>query len=203
MKKLVAEQKSARIDSLDIDNAFDLSLYQLPDGHYELVVFMKLQFFFKHNHPYRWERNEEDQFIHEWQNIIHDVWGNKVIHSLPTGHRVTLTFDFYIQKGGWMFDHWEITVTKIAPQEFKFSFVEPDWNNVNLDSEDLAYVGRQRGAIHEFGHMIGLPDEYQNSRHIVDIKSVMHSGEEVRDRHYSLFTDWIDRTLAATETGIS
>lgn len=203
MKKLIAELKSARIESMDIDNAFDLSLYQLPDGHFELAVHMKLQFFFKDNHPHRWDGNEEDQFIHEWQNAIHDVWGNRVIHSLPAGNTVMLTFNFHIQKGGWMYDHWEITVTKIAPEEFKVSFIEPDWNNVHLDSEDLTYVGRQRGAIHEFGHMIGLPDEYHGGRHIVDLKSIMHSGEEIRGRHYSLFTDWIERALATTEIEIS
>lgn len=199
MKKLVAEQKSARIHSMDIDNAFDLALYQLPDGHYELVVFMKLQFFFKHNHPHSWENHEEDQFIVEWQQAIHDVWGNKIIHTLPKGSTVMLIFDFHIQKGGWMYDHWEITVTKIGTGEFKVSFVEPDWNNVHLDSEDFSYVGRQRGAIHEFGHMIGLPDEYHSSRHIIDPKSIMHSGEEIRDRHHGLFTDWIEHSLSKTE----
>ncbi|MGD8569400.1 MAG: hypothetical protein PVJ39_15045 [Gammaproteobacteria bacterium] len=203
MRTLIAKLESARIESMDINNAFDLSLFQLPHGHYELVVFMKLQFFFKDSHPHRWERHEQDQFIHEWQNVIHDVWGNKIIHSLPAGNTVRLTFDFHIQKGGWMFDHWEITVTKIAPEEFKVSYIDPDWNNVHLDSEDLTYVGRQRGAIHEFGHMIGLPDEYHNSRHIVDLKSIMHSGEEIRERHYGLFTDWVERTLASTGIEIS
>ena len=99
-----------------------------------------------------------------------------------------------------MYDHWEISVTKIAPDEFRVSFVEPDWNNVHLDSEDLSYVGRQRGAIHEFGHMLGLPDEYHNSRHIVDPMSIMHSGENIRDRHYGLFADWVERTLTELET---
>ena len=196
MKKRIAELKSARIQSMDIDNAFDLSLYQLPNGHYELVVFMKLQFFFKNNHPHFWETHEEDHFIQEWQQSIHDVWGNRNIHTLPSGNDVMLVFDFHIQKGGWMYDHWEISVTKIAADEFRVSFVEPDWNNVHLDSEDLAYVGRQRGAIHEFGHMLGLPDEYRNSRHIVDPKSIMHSGEEIRDRHYGLLADWVERTLS-------
>ena len=203
MKKRIAELKSARIESLDIDNAFDLALYQLLDGHYELVVFMKLQFFFKDNRPHSWETHEEDHFIDQWQQSIHDVWGNKVIHTLPSGFMVNLVFDFHIQKGGWMFDHWEITVTKIAPEEFRVSFTEPDRNNVHLDSEDFTYIGRQRGAIHEFGHMIGLPDEYQRSRHVVDLKSIMHSGEELRDRHYALFVDWIERTLAAEATATS
>jgi hypothetical protein len=199
MRKRIAELKSARIDSLDINNAFDLALYQLPDGHYELLVFMKLQFFFKDNGPHNWESHEEDQFIEQWRQAVHDVWGNKTIHTLPSGSNITLIFDFHIQKNGWMYDHWEITVTKIADGEFRFSFVEPDWNNVHLDSEDLSYVGRQRGAVHEFGHMIGLPDEYNNSRHIVDLHSIMHSGETIRDRHYSLFVDWVERTITELE----
>ena len=203
MKKLISQLKSARIESMDINNAFDLSLYQLPDGNYELSVLMKLQFFFTDNHPHYWEGNEQDCFILEWQDAIQEFWGNKIIHILPAGNSIKLTFDFLIQKGGWMFDHWEITVTKIASQEFKVSFTDPDRNNVHLDSEDLVYVGRQRGAIHEFGHMIGLPDEYKNSRHIVDLKSIMHSGEEIRDRHYSLFVDWVERTLAETAEEIN
>jgi len=197
MKKLISELKAARIESMDINNAFDLSLYRLPDSNFELSVFMKLQFFFSDNHPHRWEDHEQDRFIQDWQVAIQEFWGDKIIYTLPAGNTIKLTFNFHIQKGGWMFDHWEITVTKIAPQEFKVSFTDPDRNNVYLDSEDLVYVGRQRGAVHEFGHMIGLPDEYQNSRHIVDLKSIMHSGEEIRDRHYSLFVDWVERALTA------
>jgi len=203
MKKIIAELKSARIDTMDINNAFDLRLYQLPDGNYELVVFMKLQFFFKDNHPHQWEDTEQDRFIRDWQDAIHKFWGNKIIHALPAGETVWLSFDFHVRNGGWMFDHWEITVTKIAPQSFKVSFVDPDWNNVQLDSQDLVYTGSQRGAIHEFGHMIGLPDEYKNSRHIIDLKSVMHSGEELRPRHYGLFADWVERTLSNTLNEIS
>ena len=203
MKTLVKALKSARVETLDINNAFDLSLYQLPDGHYELVVFMKLQFFFSDDHPHTWESHEEDSFILNWQQAIHDVWGNKIIHTVSSGENVTITFDFHIQKGGIMWDHWEITVTKIPSGEFKFSFVEPDWNNVHLDSEDLTYVGRQRGAVHEFGHMIGLPDEYENSRHIIDPRSIMHSGEHIRDRHYSMFVDWVEKSLNENDKGIS
>ena len=114
MKKHIAQLKSARIETLDINNAFDLTLYQLPDGHYELVVFMKLQFFFKNNHPHSWETYEEDQFIQDWQQAIHDVWGNKDIHTLPSGSKVKLVFDFQVQKGGWMFDHWIFDETNVG-----------------------------------------------------------------------------------------
>lgn len=198
MKNLIANQKSASIPGLGIRNAFDISLYRLPDGHYELVVFMKLQFFFKNNHPHTWSNHEEDRFMEQWQKSIHDFWGNRIIHNLPSGKTVKLIFDFHIQNGGWMLDHWEISVTKIASDNYKISFVEPTLNNVHLDSEDLSYVGRQRGAIHEFGHMIGLDDEY-DGKYVIDIKSVMHSGEETRDRHFSHFVDWIERKLAEVE----
>lgn len=200
MKILIAEQKSARISDLGINNAFDLSLYQMLDGHYVLEVFMKIQFFFKDNHPHIWFENEEEQFIDNWQKIIHEFWGDKIIHSLPSGEDVTLKFDFQPQKGGWMYDHWEITVIKIGPKDFKVSYVEPDRNNVQLDSQDLTYSGRQRAAIHEFGHMIGLADEYKNSRHITDPRSVMHSGEEPRDRHFEHFSEWVTHKLKEVST---
>lgn len=90
MKKLIAELKSANVPTLGISNAFDIALYRLPDGHYELVVFMKLQFFFKNNHPHIWKAHEEEQFMEEWQQSIHDYWGNRIVHDLPSGKTVKL-----------------------------------------------------------------------------------------------------------------
>lgn len=61
----------------------------------------------------------------------------------------------------------------------------------------------QRGAAHEFGHMVGLRDEYPpsgkevnfthkyNEHHKIDRTSVMNKGELVRDRHYAIFADWL------------
>jgi hypothetical protein len=75
--------------------------------------------------------------------------------------------------------------------------------SATLDSDDLTPVDKggpelQRGAVHEFGHMIGYRDEYTNKGAVVDnpnfttdSAAIMHSGEHVRDRHYVFFADWL------------
>jgi hypothetical protein len=61
--------------------------------------------------------------------------------------------------------------------------------------------GGQRRIAHEFGHTIGLTDEYhgwaglfstEGSR---DRPSIMHSGDEVRPRHYQHFADLVNQEI--------
>lgn len=124
---------------------------------------------------------------------------------LSGGQKVTLDFDFKIQEAGWMFDHWEITVTKIKPGTFRQSYVMPSMNNVRLDSEDLTPVTKaagytQRGAVHEFGHMLGLDDVYTaKSKHHGDTPSIMHSSEFVRPRHNSQISVWLQHILTVNK----
>jgi hypothetical protein len=54
--------------------------------------------------------------------------------------------------------------------------------------------------VHEFGHLLGLADEYPDSDkgirfYLNDTKSLMHLGDEVKPRHYVFFADWISRNL--------
>lgn len=75
--------------------------------------------------------------------------------------------------------------------------------NVTLDSEDLNPVNKggpqsQRGAVHEFGHMLGLDDEYPAaSPHTGDKASVMNSSEAVRPRHNDTMRSWVIRKLVS------
>ena len=46
-RKLVHSENDIKAGILKVEDAYDLKLYLLPSGHYELVVFMKLQFFFE------------------------------------------------------------------------------------------------------------------------------------------------------------
>ena len=103
-----------------------------------------------------------------------------------------------------MFDHWEITVKKIKAGGFSTSYVVPSKGSVTLDSEDLTPVTKaigfkQRGAVHEFGHMLGLLDEYKKSPHISDKASVMHSSEVIRARHDSTIIKWMNHALAVNK----
>lgn len=88
-----------------------------------------------------------------------------------------------------MFDHWEIDVVKIKPGAFSTSAVVPRLGNVKLDSEDLTAIEKRPGtrqvaAAHEFGHMLGLADEYHaTDRNNTDGSSIMGPGSTVRNRH--------------------
>jgi hypothetical protein len=102
---------------------------------------------------------------------VKNVWGARNIHSTKKGKSVSLRLDFKI--------------------------------NVTLDSEDLnaATKGRgqnQRGAVHEFGHMLGLDDEYQStSAHKADYPSILNRGETVNARHDDPPRTWVIKKLKA------
>ncbi|MBV7255997.1 hypothetical protein KCG44_04270 [Pacificimonas sp. WHA3] len=99
-------------------------------------------------------------------------------------------------------ENWTVDVTRIPAGGFARSSVVPSRNHVNLDSEDVTLVTKgsgfqQTGAAHEFGHMIGLPDEYlSGSPHIADGDSILHGGQAVEPRHVQDFGDWVRTQLA-------
>ena len=115
---------------------------------------------------------------------------------------IPLEFRFKTKIGGFMWDHWELTVTKIKPGDFKTSSVTNGiWNNSTLDSEDVVLTPKghgkkQRGTVHEFGHMLGLADEYKDSSaHKTDYASVMNRGEVIYPRHRKKFADWVSANV--------
>lgn len=61
----------------------------------------------------------------------------------------------------------------------------------------------QQRVAHEFGHTIGLTDEYHgwaglfNTAGSRDRPSIMHSGDEVRPRHYQPFADLVNLQIGA------
>jgi len=201
---LIHKEKNITAGALNVSNAFDLSLVHLANGDYKVVVFMKLQFFFNNNGSHIWTKVEKTQFMSKWEQAIKSAWGGRTLKTLSKGNKITLNFDFKVQEAGWMYDHWEITVVKIKTGSFQTSYVTPSTNNVRLDSEDLSPVNKgasstQRGAVHEFGHMLGLDDEYNNKKHITDSGSVMHSAESIRPRHNSQISLWLHHILAANK----
>jgi hypothetical protein len=177
----------------------DLILAKKAVGGYILIVHMKLQFFFEDNKQSKWTIVEKSKFVFNWQYAVKTTWGNRIIRKTVAGSRIGIDFRFTTRIGGWMMDHWEISVRKIPKGGFRQSSVFPIRGNVLLDSEDIVMTPKrpnvsQRGVIHEFGHMIGLEDEYSH-RFAMDYKSVMNSGEAIRKRHDAEYILWLNKKL--------
>jgi hypothetical protein len=177
-----------------------------------LVVKMILQFQFANGSGGSWTQAEKNTFAHGFVDSITAVWSEKfritTTSNIPLENLrdVGVVFDFPYYIDGWhVDDDFELTVTKIPSGGFERSCVTYNFGNSALDSEDLTPVQKsgtmlQRGAVHEFGHMLGLDDEYpeanSNKSHTGDVNSVMHGGEIVQERHYAPFAAWLKEKFA-------
>ena len=62
VKELIHSEKDITAGSLKVRDAFDIRLYKLPSGDYELEVFMKVQFFFEGNALHKWKGGRKVSF---------------------------------------------------------------------------------------------------------------------------------------------
>lgn len=194
------------------DRGWKYDLYLVKVGaRYRLRLFMKVQFFFRQGSGGSWSDTEEKSFVLAWTTQVKAKWETGKLATDKQSFPIPLELVFETQIRGWMRDHWELTVTKIAPSAFARSNVIGLVNNSNLDSNDIVGVHKgalqkQRASVHEFGHMLGLGDEYAGSnrikswlgikgKHESDLESVMNSGETIRPRHYKTLKDWVDANL--------
>ena len=189
---------------------FDLVLIERASGHFDLEVFMKLQFFFidgdddksgwatKSEHE--WTANQKAIFLVTWYSTIKYLWSKRKIAKLSNGKFLSVFMSFYIQEAGTLSDHFEIDVVKIpASGVHSGSYVDTSIfsADVVLDSKDFTpKASGQRAAIHEFGHMLGLPDEYKtSSAHYSDKTSIMNTGTVIKPRHFSHLTSWVEKRI--------
>jgi hypothetical protein len=171
-----------------------------------LLVRMTVQFQFEDGDDLAWTAGEKSTFATGFISAVGSVWNNKyritTTSTVPAApfRDVGVQFEFKTYMDGWHADDdFELGVKKIPAGNFQASCVNYSFGNAQLDSEDLVAVAKgasmQRGAVHEFGHMLGLRDEYpsadDNKNWIGDTGSVMHSGETVRPRHYVPFASWL------------
>lgn len=205
-EKLIAKQSnyiSSSTGSSYVKKAYDIYLAREGSGDYVLVVFMILQYLYEDNPPFRWTKHEKKLFSHRFEHAVNKKWGNhRVLKRLSDNKKVYLDFRFQTLIGNCHTnEHWEVRVTKIEKGGFKGSAVNRHYRYAKLDSEDLVPATKkrkykQRGAVHEFGHMIGLPDEYKaSSPHVKDFDSIMNSGEKLYSRHDSVHMQWLESVL--------
>lgn len=178
-----------------------------------LVVRMVLQFQFDDSGDGgAWSQAEKNNFAHGFVNAVVGAWSEKfritTTSTVPVecARNVGVVFEFPYYIDGWHSDDdFELSVKKIPAGIFNTSTCGYSIGNTYLDSEDLTSVSKgastgQRAAVHEFGHMLGLRDEYaaadDNPHHTGDVDSIMNAGETVRPRHYAPFAGWLTAQFA-------
>ena len=104
-EKIITSESDVTGGVLKVNDAFDLYLVELPTGNYELILFM--------NPMTKWKKSEEQKFIANWKARVRKIWDGRLLKVLPSKKTVRLGVEFEIQIGGFMFDHWEISVKKV------------------------------------------------------------------------------------------
>lgn len=111
-------------------------------------------------------------------------------------------------------EHWNVTVWKIPENELRISNVNWNTRAIELDTNDFntrvfnhstGTTTRQVPVAHEFGHAVGNTavlnrgDEYKNtSPHANDHGSILHSGNQLRDRHFTTIIEELNRMIPNT-----
>jgi hypothetical protein len=173
-----------------------------------LVVRMVLQFQFSDGDNSSWTTGEKTKFAQDFISETKKAWNDKfrITTTSTTPVRkardVGVMFQFPYFIDGWhTSDDFELSIKKVPSSDpWKVSSCKYSSGNVTLDSNDLrpetkGATMKQCDAVHEFGHMLGLRDEYaaakDNPYHVGDKDSIMNVGQLVRNRHYAPFAAWL------------
>ncbi|WP_113950074.1 hypothetical protein [Pedobacter miscanthi] len=184
--------------------AFDMLFVQRPNGNYILIIYMRIKIIYINRRNQYWNFIDKDNFEKNFREKIDKKWGASNIKTLSgsAGRKtIALEFRFSFNKiGVFTHNHWTLNVVKLRKDEWAQSFVISSLRTGNFDTNDFEYLKKsaktyQRGAVHEFGHMLGLNDEYDSGVFISDLKSIMNSGETIRQRHRAIYMPWLNKTL--------
>jgi hypothetical protein len=222
---LIANTSRKMLEEINVDcpaglktsDAYDAFLYEEMNkpGRGVLVIKVICSFNFKAGKDKTggtlgWVGGDKADFMSKFRTDVAKMWGEQfritTTSSVPAVTDVGVIFDIRTEEDMSVLSHshWNLNVTKVG--EWTVSSVHgcgggPFWNGeATLDSldfrpEDKGGLNKQRGAVHEFGHMLGHRDEYPeakaNASWVADLDAVMNAGEKIRERHYAMFAGWL------------
>lgn len=166
----------------------------------------------------RWTLAEKQRFHARAEREIWSAWSNRAHLKVEgssdfakrfRGREIPVFMDVRWVLGK---PHWTVKVTKVPEDDFIKSRVPWGAQTIYLDTNDFkarttcfgpnkTQCVSQVPIAHEFGHTLGSVrdamanlDEYADwSEHRADTRSMMHRGNELRDRHFEqLLTELYD-----------
>lgn len=210
---------------------YDLALYEelgTKGTRAVLEVRIILVFDFTYD-SVQWTAAEKTKFMADVSNDVAAAWGEKfeisTLNTRPPAQVAGVKFDIQTQDGGalgvnFSHGHWNVTCRKVSgpyPSSTTpggggcCSNGQATWDSFDLtpavpSGSKASY--KQRGAVHEFGHMLGYRDEYPgppndplySTAHPADYDSIMFWGEKVYPRHYVFLADWISSKWIAKDS---
>jgi len=173
-----------------------------------------------------WTLPEKREFHNRADRAIWATWSNRVrlrasgtselaMRFAKTSILINLDVRWVTSK-----PHWQVTVTKIPPGDFRTSSVQWNARKISLDSEDFKEVERcttaakpvcqtQIPVAHEFGHAVGNTavlkrgDEYKTGHsHKADRDSIMNVGSVLRTRHFRTVLEELNKMVPNTTFAI-
>jgi hypothetical protein len=171
-----------------------------------------------------WTKDEKEKFILGVKNDCSAAWTNKYAIGRAAGPviteaseaqrplvgnlaRVVISVepndDMHIMEHKlWRIDVFKAKAPKKGVYVERAIYTDGQWEKDGLQKAiPFGGTAPRETVVHEFGHLLGLADEYPLSDkgikfYLNDTKSLMHLGDEVKPRHYVFFADWISRSLS-------
>ena len=206
--EIIAERRNVRYGS---NGFYDIRL--LREGADALLIEVALSFFFRFipfgaDPRITWTQQERDFFMAEWLRQIPAAW-NQRNHTTLNGSNLSIAFICSVQQVA-LNTQWQANVMKLESRNaYRTSAVwldqYPENYDAKFDSNDDVLKSRDRrqtAMIHEFGHMLGLGDEYKREDpNYNDKDSIMNIGAQVRGRHLAHFVNWATQNIDSLSNG--